>query len=148
MAIGDIVNFENSRSIELLAATIAANGQPTVVGDGLDVSVIQKMDAAGIPSVLTLLLFSTIGTAVLTVEGRLWGWHDAAGFWIPLGVGTDAGKGKINNGAVIGESVADGIRHAEPIDLPGHFERLYLEIVTIGGTNTSVSAKLIACGNS
>jgi hypothetical protein len=145
MPVGDITPSSDGRAIAvlLLDTTTAANGQPSGAV-GLAMSAFTDVFGPfGMPTDLTLELASTAGSGVMTVTGRLWG-RSIAGIWSPLGIGADSTKGVIDAGSTIGETVTDAIRHAETVSLPGHFERLYFEVVNIGGTSTAVQARLTA----
>ena len=146
MAIGDTTAYPtgDTIAIELLASATAANSPPSGSSAGLAVSDIVALFNYA-PDDVTLLLFSTAGSATMTVTARLWGYHPiGAGYWCPLGTGADADKGKINAGAAIGETGADTIRHSEVISLVGIAgTRIYLEITNIGGTSTAVEAHLV-----
>lgn len=140
MALGDVIKGVKHATVELLASAIATNSPPSGAAAGID---IHKLNVFGlIPDTVSLLLFSTAGSASMTVTCRIWGYHTDATTWFPLGIGTATGKGVINDGAAIPETVADKIAHAEPLDLPLHFSRLYLEITAIGGTDTAVTCLL------
>jgi len=140
MALGDITGSGHLHTIELLASATGTNSPPSGAAAGIDVSTIITV---GRPQKCSFLLASTAGSATMTVTVRLFGYHPATSSWHPLGTGTGAAKGILNAGAAIDEGpVADKIRHAEPLDLPVHFSRLYLEITAIGGTATAVTAYL------
>lgn len=90
-----------------------------------------------------LLLKSTAGSGTMTVTCKLWGYSIQTATWYPLGTGaTAANKGLINEGNAIGETGTDVIAHAEPVSSLFAFERLYLEITSIGGTGTAIAAYL------
>lgn len=144
MAIGDIslVSPDGIWAFELLASTTSNNGAPSGSSAGLAMSVI-KDRLVKLPEYLTLNVFSTAGSGTMTVTGRLWGFDPVANDWFPLGTGADADKGKLNAGTALGETSADKIRHSEPVFVPEHFTRLYLETLAIGGTSTAVKAELV-----
>ena len=141
MALGDIADYSTNRSLELLASATATNSPPSGASAGVPVTSLQW--DYRVPDTVTLLIYSTAGSGTITVTCRIWGYHPKAAEWFPLGTGTASGKGVVNNGAAIAEDQADQISHAEPLDLPIHFTRLYLEITAIGGTSTAVTADLI-----
>lgn len=140
MAIGTVTRQGFNHTIELLASATATNSPPSGATAGLDVGDLYLNGEK--PDVVSLLIFSTAGSDAMTVTCRIWGYNAAATTWFPLGVGTAAGKGVLNGGAAIAETEADKIAHAEPLDLPLHFTRLYLEITAIGGTSTAVTGLL------
>lgn len=119
--------------ITLLSAVTATNSAPTAATDG-----------AALPfncDYATLLLHSTAGSGTMTVTCKLWGYNTQQAKWYPLGTNaTAANKGLINEGNAIGETGTDSIRHAELILGIRGFQRLYLEVTTIGGTSTAITA--------
>jgi hypothetical protein len=146
VALGDVTTLSGDLlSVELLASATAANSAPSGASAGLDVGLL--VSAFGtIPQTLTLFVASTAGSGTMTCALRLWGYYPtlAGGTWVPIGPGADSTKGTINEGQALGETGTNVIRHAEPVDLVGHFSRLYCEIVSIGGTSTAITAWLIA----
>ena len=123
--------------IDLLTATTATNGPPSGAGAGKDMP--HTTDIA------TLFVHSTAGSATMTVTLRLWGYSAYTGKWYPLGTGTAALKGVINAGAAIAEDAslgADTLLHAEVVTSLQRIDRVYLEVLAIGGTSTAVTAVL------
>lgn len=143
MAIGDTLELApDLYSIELLASATAGNSPPSGASAGLSVDAI-KATFGTVPQTMSLHVRSTAGSGTMTVTLRLWGYLGATLGWTPIGTGPDATKGYLNNGTALGETSADEIQHVELVDLPGHFVRLYLEIVAIGGTSTAVTGRLV-----
>lgn len=140
MALGDVTTSGDRITIELLASAIATNSPPSGSSAGISVQAIADANVYGIPRNVSLILASTAGSVTMTVSARLWAYDGTR--WLPVGTGGDSTKGMLNNGATIGETGSDTIRHVEPVDLIEHFQRLYLEIVTIGGTATAVTGYL------
>jgi hypothetical protein len=61
---------------------------------------------------------------------RIWGWYPgaiASNKWFPLGIGTDANKGKLNNSNALGETGTNIIRHAEVLGAVRGFTKLYAQ---------------------
>lgn len=148
MALGDITVFGWNLSIELLASRTTTNNPPSAATDGIDLNSLRP--AAGRPVSTTggIYLYSTAGSGTMTVQGRVWGYVSGPNKWFPLGSGADADKGKLNEAVAgtfttIGETTSDQLLHVEPIRNLGLLHRLYLEITSIGGTSTAVTAKLI-----
>lgn len=129
-------------TLRLLEAATATNSVPSGGSAGIALTGLPLGDKAPIDGA-SLLVYSTAGSGTMTVTIRLWGYHADGSVWVPLGPGGDTTKGTINEGAAIGETSTDVIRHAEPIDLPGHFSRLYAEITAIGGTSTAITVDLV-----
>lgn len=148
VAIGDVTSFTSSdgKSVVLLAPAAATNSPPSGASAGLATVLLYNLNDQW-PSVCSLQLYSTAGSGTMSVTCRLWGYLPNAtgtGIWFPMGVGADSTKGTINAVSAIGETGTDVIRHTETVNLPCHFQRLYLEITAISGTGTSVTAELIA----
>jgi hypothetical protein len=74
---------------------------------------------------------------------RLWGYNTTLAVWVPLGPGADTTKGQLNEETAIGETITDVGLHAERVHDVGLFDRIYLEVVSIGGTNAAVSAVIV-----
>jgi len=125
-------------TIQLLTAATATNSAPSGATAGVETNGL-KVGSENVPDEATLLVKSTAGSGVMTVTIRMWGYHATAAVWFPLGVGTDAAKGTINEGSALGETASNTIAHAERFLVPGHFSRLYAEITAIGGTATAIS---------
>ena len=143
MAAGDVTQQPRTRTIELITAATATNGIPSLSTHGVSLNDFLKGCVA--PVTGSLFARSTAGSGTMTYTGRLWGYHSKPAVWMPLGTHATATlKGVINEANAQGEVDADIIRHAEPIQGFGDFERLYLEITAIGGTSTAISAWLCA----
>src|SRR3990167_1863205 len=91
-----------------------------------------------------LMVKSTAGSATMSCTLRVWGYSAVSKEWHPVGTGTDALKGTINNGVALGETSTDTIAHAEVLYGLENFERVYLEVVAISGTATAISAWVVA----
>lgn len=144
MANGDVTVSGNKRSIQLLTAATATNSPPS--GASAGVAIGQDAFDGGAPAYGTFFIASTAGSATMTVTLRLWGYNATAAVWAPCGTGTAALKGVLNGGAAIAEDAsigADLLRHTEVVGVPWSFDRIYLEILAIGGTSTAVSAWLV-----
>lgn len=143
MALGDVTTLGagHVKAIEFLAASTAANGVPS--GASAGISVDQLISLFGVvPQSAVLQIVSTAGSGVMTAVFRLWG-RAVNGTWVPLGPGTDdTTKGRINLETAVDETTADALVHSETIINFVGFSRLYLELVSIGGTSTSVTAWL------
>ncbi len=147
--LGQVKSTKNAtRTTCILAATLAANGAPSgatagvpVYPDNANYNTDQGICYANQPAgVAVVFVNSTAGSGTMAATLRLWGYHSASACWYPVGTGADATKGQLNAVASIGESVSDGIRHAESFYLLGLFDRVYLEVMTISGTGTTLEA--------
>ena len=142
------------RAICLLKDVTATNSPPSGASAGVAVHQNSKEAAStpdralgfatGVVEKSVIFIASTAGSGVMSVTARLWGYLAALGQWVPIGTGSDSLKGVLNGQTAIGETVANGIRHAEPFFLAGHFDRLYLEVTAISGTSTAVDAWITA----
>ena len=135
--------------LKLLNAATATNSPPSGATAGFPMR--QGMDGQLVGSgfrddtdEFMFIVRSTAGSGTMTVTLRLWGYQGDAGVWVPLGTGTDALKGTLNEQAALGETEANTIGHAELVMGLRHFDRVYLEVSAIGGTATAISAWLIA----
>jgi hypothetical protein len=70
----------------------------------------------------------------MTVTIDIWGYDSIAGAWFNLG--------RLNAGSAIPETGSDVIRYAEVMDDLFDWDRLYAEVVAIGGTNTAITVDL------
>ena len=148
MAVGDISKHGAAYAIEILTAATEDNGPPSGTGVGIAVSDIVGETGAA-PQSCSLELYGTASGGTLTTTLRIWGYSGPAGAWMPLGPGTGgvaAGAGVsgiLNQGQALDEIESNKLQHSEPLDLPGHFERIYLELLSTGGTSPSISAWLV-----
>lgn len=122
-----LITMDWQRGLTLLSGLTADNGAPT--GDaGVSLDPLRDSDG-NIPRFGTVALRATDDGAA-SAKFRLWfkfpGLPGHA--WCPAGTGTDADKGKLNNGAAIGEVVDSEIRHAELVQVSQHATRVYLEM--------------------
>ena len=149
-AVGDLVGKSNAKkSVCLITGQTATNGQPTLATDGVPCfpttnaftsaadGVCFMADPAGESSIFVKVVGSG-GTVAGTF--RLWGYHVALAEWVPVGTGADTTKGTLNAGASIGATKTNKALHCEPFWYPGHFDRLYLEVVAISGTSAAAEA--------
>lgn len=142
MALGDITKVGDQTRIELMASVTAANSPPSGASAGLSTDQIKAAFGGKIPDALTLQIASTAGSGTMVCTAVLWVY--ASGGWGRPGNGaTSSVKGLINEGNSIDEVSANYINHMEEVRYLGHFERVYLEIATIGGTNTAVTGYLL-----
>ena len=143
MATGDITEDKSLIYLEVFSGRTATSTAPTVVTEGVDLLPVAR-HLGGMPQEASLVVLSTAGSATMTVTCRSWGWLDSPlSAWFPLGPGTAAAKGTINEGAALDETGTDLIRHSEPVYFAGHFKRYELQVTAIGGTATAVSAYLV-----
>lgn len=99
--------------------------------------------AGTIPDEALLVIRSIAGSGTMTLGAcRLMVSTGAVGG--PLGVGTDAGKGGINNGGSFGEdaSAADHIYHREVIAGLSLVDGVQVQLGAIAGTATAINVEL------
>jgi hypothetical protein len=124
----------------ILEARTSNNSAPSGASAGEAVATL--VTALGpLPDEVEVIVRSTAGSATMTCTVRLWGY--VASTWVPLGPGADATKGYLNNGAAIGETAADTIVHAERVRGLFSFDRVYAEILAIGGTSTAINVEVL-----
>lgn len=129
--------------VKVLDAATATNSPPTLATAGFDTNALTF--GGRTPSSCTFAATSTAGSGTMTVTLKAWGYDNTLAVWCPLGTNATAtSKGLLNDGNAIGEISADLIRHAEILDNPCDWDRLYFEITAIGGTATAITAYLIA----
>lgn len=89
---------------------------------------------------------SVAGSAVMTFQGRVWVMDPLTFGWHPAGIGDStnpvATRGYLNDGNTIAEDGADTITFTQPISGLTAFSRIYLEVVSIAGTATAITAWL------
>ncbi|MBK7823429.1 MAG: hypothetical protein IPJ61_20800 [Tessaracoccus sp.] len=130
-------------TISLVEAATANNSPPS--GATAGIATLTLAEGLGYrPAVASLAVVSTAGSGTMTVTVRMWGYITSLAKWIPIGPGGDTTKGTVNGGSAIGETSANAITHVEEFRNPFHFDRLYAEILAIGGTSTAITVALIA----
>lgn len=75
---------------------------------------------------------------------RLWARNvdeEGEGVWFPLGTGTGADKGKLNEGAAIDGT--GGLVHAEPVFMPLTFDEIYIELGAFTGAALAVNVEMV-----
>jgi hypothetical protein len=146
MALGDVTDRGHYTEVEILASATATNGPPSGATAGIEVNAL-KIYGEHIPDVMALKVYSTAGSGSMTCDLRLWTYSTTGTVWLPPGTGTGGvaagAKGSLNGGVQITETEADKIQHVELVQFLEHFDRLYLEIVGIGGTSTAITGILV-----
>lgn len=143
--VGDVKVTNNcKRAICLMTAQNAANNPPTLATDGVPnfpSGLSEPSDVgAGFRGLSaedsTLLIRSVGGSGTLAGTFTLWGYLAASGAWYPM---------KVNGGVALAEvtAPADLIAHREVFNQLGHFDRLYLELASPGGTTPNFEAYLV-----
>ncbi len=139
MATGIIASGTANTLWRILEGATATNAAPS----GSSAGVAIPTALGPLPSSTIVLVRSTAGSATMTVTIKLWGYSSAASQWFPLGIGADALKGVLNGGAAIGETGTDVIQHTEIVAGLFSFDRIYAEVVAIGGTSTAINVEAL-----
>jgi len=150
MALGDVkVRSNCKKDIVLLAAAVANNGAPALATDGIAMYEVDKLgqtssifkDGVNYPH-------QPVGKHRLCIKGTvdagqtlvgtftLWGYLESASAWFQV---------KVNGGSALAETGTDTIGYSEVFDLLSAFDRVYLQIASIGGTGASFDAWLVTC---
>lgn len=145
------------------AAGAATIGQWTGSTQGFSLGGIKTGTGAGLAGpglenldTLWAWVRSVAGSGTMTVSIRVWvleiGNQSPFKAWTPLGAGTDANKGMLNqanaaNSYLMGETKSDLITHTELLTGMSAFDRVYFEIVAINGTSTAIDAGLMSRGH-
>ena len=142
MATGLISTSNGVHLWRLVDAAIANNNAPSGASAGV---ANPQPDIGPLPDGAEVLVRSTAGSATMVVTVRLWGYSTVAATWFPLGPGAAATKGYLNNGAALDElpTVANTISHAERVRGLFSFDRIYAEILVIGGTSTAITVEVL-----
>lgn len=91
-----------------------------------------------------IAIYNTAGSGVLAITYvRLWGYIKDLDKWFPIGTGTDADKGKVNDAVALGEVAADTLRHIEVLSDLSVFDKLHAEVSGAAGTTPSYNIDLI-----
>jgi hypothetical protein len=90
-----------------------------------------------LPAGCVVRVCNTAGTGAVSITYvRLWEYHSASAKMYPLGIGADADKGKLNNGAALGVTGTDVLRHAETVPIAIRGDGIQAEIGVTAGTGT------------
>lgn len=83
-----------------------------------------------------VLVENAAGTGTVTATVRLWLYYISTGLAYPWGIGADADKGKLNNGAAMGAVDTNKLRHRETVPGPGLADGIMAQVVSSTGTGT------------
>jgi hypothetical protein len=139
--------------VRLLENVGAATGKPA---DGTPPNVLRAnptatqffaMSELGLGSVppegCSLRIYETAGSGALSIAyARLWVYDIVAQKAFPAGIGADADKGKLNNGAAFGITDTAKLRHTEPLLFLDHCDGIQCELGTIAGTTPTFNVDL------
>lgn len=143
MAEGTITGTSRTKTLLVLENRNATTSAPTAATDGVSIVEFQRGGVADMDS--TVAVYVT-GTGTVTAQIRVWLYFSTPGQWFPAGIGTDADKGKLNDGTTLGETSSDVIAHSQPLYGVGMADRVYFQI-TVAGSVTRLDAWLISPKN-
>jgi hypothetical protein len=90
-----------------------------------------------LPEDASIRISESAGSGALSIAyARLWIYDRFSGKSYPAGIGTDASKGKLNNGAALGITATGLLRHTEPLLFVGHADGIQVELGAIGGSSS------------
>ena len=126
--------------LQLLSAVAAGNNPPThnSATVGVRITPDGSVNVGLGAKKAHLILASTAGSDTLTADATLWGMvrlSSSTFYWVELL--------ELNGGESIAEADTDRLRYSEVVENLGAFERVYLQIDALGGTDTAVSAWLV-----
>lgn len=123
------------RNWRLLEGATATNSPPSGASAGRPVTDLATAYFGLIETTsLAVEVVSTAGSGTMTVTVDMWGYDSIEAVWFNLG--------RLNAGSAIAETGTDVIRYVELVDNLFDWDRLYAEIVAIGGTNTAVNVNV------
>ena len=135
-----ILLLENSGTIAPVEAApgTALSAAPATGAKFYDVSgLLTTFGLRRIPAGSVIRIYNTAGTGAVSISYvRLWEYHTASQKMYPLGIGADADKGKLNNGAALGVTGTDVLRHRETVPIAISGDGIQAEIGTTAGTGT------------
>lgn len=155
MAIGTVVSTDQKRAICLAAAIVADQAAPTSTpaqfaassaADGVPVHVNDRNFTADTghsfprqPAKESTLLVDITGTGTLVGTVTLWGYLAASSIWyeIPLNGGTTVTP------IALAETATDKVTYTAQLANIGHYDRVALQVASLGGTNPVCSAWLV-----
>lgn len=142
----------NVNTIQLIAGALAANtvgvaavtiSEAPAVTEYYDLAA-YRAKVGWAPDTATIVIRSTAGTDVLAVQPcRVMVADSASLVGGPLGVGADATKGMLNNGAALGETSANAIYHREVISGLAAADGIQVQLGVISGTDTAIRVELL-----
>lgn len=131
------------RVFRLLDGVVADAGAPVPTTSSSGVEMPKDLQVLQLESVF-LAIYDRSGTGVLNLTyAKVWGYIKDLDKWFPLGTGTDAGRGKANEGQTVGEVASDEVRLIQIFDFVTVFDRLAVELNTVAGTNPVFDVDLI-----
>ncbi|HEY1813014.1 MAG TPA: hypothetical protein VGG74_11775 [Kofleriaceae bacterium] len=140
MALGDVVQISpNATAIELLASAATANGAPSGAA-GLDMNSVRTLLGDIPENGIRIAIISTAGSGTMTAQMRLWAELGSLGWVVVQALNHAADP---FTAVAIGETSSDKINYSEEVHAIAGADRLYLEIIALGGTSTAVKGELV-----
>lgn len=127
---------ERRRNWRILEGATATNSPPSGASAGRPITDLPAADFGGKYEAVSVPVevVSTAGSATMTVTVDIWGYDSIEAVWFNLG--------RLNAGSAIAETGTDVIRYVEILDNLFDWDRLYAEIVAIGGTATAINVNI------
>jgi hypothetical protein len=148
MALGDVSANNSKKAVQIMAPTTANVAAPTLATDGIPVYPVASFNAAdtghgyqGRDARESTLLIEGTCTAgqVLVGTFTLWGYLAASGKWYELPTST----GTAITPVALAETGTDTITLVQRFQNLGHFDRLALQLASIGGGGATFNAWLV-----
>ena len=121
------------------SANSAPSGAPVAEPTANQGFLISSLDLGYVaPAEATIWVVATVTASAVGTLGapQIYVYDNTIADWGPLGTGTAASAGLMNEGVTYDETSADKIVRMEAISLPGHFDGIYVKL----GTFTNISA--------
>jgi hypothetical protein len=150
MAVGDVsCGAGNSkRAVCLMIAQTANTGAPSLATEGVSNYPGRSLYSADEGACFTglcaldstLVIASTAGSGTMAGTFTLWGYMVGPNKWFPIAV--NAAAATPNTPVALAETAADEIRYQQQFRDLGHYDRLFLQLASVGGTATAFEAWL------
>ncbi len=152
MATGLQGTVGNAHIVQLIAGATAANtvavasvtlSSTPAVTEYYDLRALRAALGYAVNTV-TIVLRSTAGSDVMTLaSARVMVASADSSVGGPFGIGADATKGMLNNGAAFGETSANAIYHREVITGLASCDGIQIQLGAFGGTNTAIRVEML-----
>lgn len=150
-AVGDVYSKGIKRSVRLLVNRTTNQSAPTASTDGIPVYRTAKQAANDLVDTGLAFPFRDVGPSTLMVKGRctagqtlvgtltLWGYLEEADTWFEIPVN----GGTVITPVALAETSADQINIQQQFSGLGHYDRIAIELASIGGTGATFDAWLV-----
>lgn len=153
MAVGDVTGRSNvKRAVVLMEAQTTNTGAPS---DTAEASETEGVPAFGdrtadiwadtdrgafylgeAPEISTLIITTSAGSGTMAGTFTLWCYYAPLDVWVPK---------EVNGGDALAETDTDKIRYSEDFTGLGAYDRFFLQLASVGGTDTAFEAHLVTC---